>query len=146
VSGGGGGVFAPLRVAPTEWLVYLRIQKTGSQTFWATLQKEFRADVWRGSGQCPDRSFCGGKGYKARAWPKGGGRGDVRAFSLTRCADTQPPSHCTTLARSHFLSIALFMSLCFTFPQFSIHVARLLPFCARATRAKTWCTKTQRTS
>jgi len=66
----GGGVFAPTRIAPNEWLVYLRIQKTGSQTFWSTLQKEFRPDTWRsggggsGSGQCPDRNFCGGKGNK----------------------------------------------------------------------------------
>jgi hypothetical protein len=64
--GGGGGVFVPTRIAPNEWLIYLRIQKTGSQTFWSTLQKEFRADIWRGGGssQCPERNFCGGKGNK----------------------------------------------------------------------------------
>lgn len=29
-----------------DWVVYLRIQKTGSQTFWQTLQQEFDAGVW----------------------------------------------------------------------------------------------------
>lgn len=29
-----------------DWVVYLRIQKTGSQTFWQTLQQEFDASVW----------------------------------------------------------------------------------------------------
>jgi hypothetical protein len=27
------------RIKPSEWLIYLRIQKTGSQTFWSTVQK-----------------------------------------------------------------------------------------------------------
>ena len=29
-----------------DWVVYLRIQKTGSQTFWQTLQQEFDAGIW----------------------------------------------------------------------------------------------------
>ena len=37
--------FTPLRLSPDDWLVYLRIQKTGSQTFWSTLQKEFKGEV-----------------------------------------------------------------------------------------------------
>jgi len=27
-------VFEPIRLSPDDWLIYLRIQKTGSQTFW----------------------------------------------------------------------------------------------------------------
>jgi hypothetical protein len=29
-----------------DWLVYIRIQKTGSQTFWQTLQNSFNGQIW----------------------------------------------------------------------------------------------------
>ena len=58
-----GKVWAPvLNLTRGDWLVYLRIQKTGSQTFWETLQGNFRSGaLWgpRSKGTCQKGLFCG---------------------------------------------------------------------------------------
>ena len=57
-----GGVWAPVtELQGDDWLVYLRIQKTGSQTFWQTLQQSFRGGaLWgRRGGSCQKGLFCG---------------------------------------------------------------------------------------
>ena len=42
--------FRPQRLRKSDWLVYLRIQKTGSQTFWQIIQKEFKSSIWHHAG------------------------------------------------------------------------------------------------
>jgi hypothetical protein len=41
-----GDVWKPVKLTKSDWMVYLRIQKTGSQTFWQTLQQSFDGEVW----------------------------------------------------------------------------------------------------
>lgn len=41
-----GHVWRPVTVTKEDWIVYIRIQKTGSQTFWQTLQQSFDSNIW----------------------------------------------------------------------------------------------------
>lgn len=42
-----------------DWVVYVRIQKTGSQTFWQTLHNNFDGSVWGRRARCQRGLFCG---------------------------------------------------------------------------------------
>lgn len=60
-------VWEPIKLSPEDWVVYLRVQKTGSQTLWLTLLKQFDGSVW-GRRQCPKGPFCGYKCDMAEAF------------------------------------------------------------------------------
>jgi len=48
-----GSEWRPVSLTAADWVVYVRIQKTGSQTFWQTLQQTFDGGVWGRRGQVP---------------------------------------------------------------------------------------------
>mmetsp|Transcript_52691 Transcript_52691/g.120077 ORF Transcript_52691/g.120077 Transcript_52691/m.120077 type:complete len:291 (-) Transcript_52691:1463-2335(-) len=60
--------FTPSKLSSEDWLIYLRIQKTGSQTFLNAIRKEFRPWVWGNKrvNECPERNFCGGPGKNGK--------------------------------------------------------------------------------
>lgn len=50
--------WAPVELTRHDWIVYLRVQKTGSQTLWLTLIQSFDGHVW-GDTRCAKGPFCG---------------------------------------------------------------------------------------
>jgi len=55
-----GGEWRPITdLGKDDWVIYLRIQKTGSQTFWQTLQQAFDGRVWGRNRMCQRGLFCG---------------------------------------------------------------------------------------
>ena len=56
----------PVDVKKDDWVVYLRVQKTGSQTLWTTLLDVFDGSVW-GMRRCVRGPFCGHRCEKVLA-------------------------------------------------------------------------------
>lgn len=50
--------WSPVKLTKDDWMVYLRIQKTGSQTLWLTLIEAIDGRVWTNK-KCARGPFCG---------------------------------------------------------------------------------------
>ena len=98
-----GGVWRPVAdLDRDDWVVYLRVQKTGSQTFWQTLQQTFDGSVWGRSATCQKGLFCGhrcqgvveeqiseivrSRAVRKRAGSRVGQRGGAKRFDPNQCS------------------------------------------------------------
>ncbi|KAJ8601447.1 hypothetical protein CTAYLR_005947 [Chrysophaeum taylorii] len=57
-SGENSTTWKPIALGREDWVVYLRVQKTGSQTLWLSLVDAFNGRVW-GRPRCAKGPFCG---------------------------------------------------------------------------------------
>ena len=57
----GRAPWAPVALEAGDWVVYLRVQKTGSQTLWMTLVDAWDGSLWSPSSKCVRGPFCGHK-------------------------------------------------------------------------------------
>ena len=53
--------WAPVTLDADDWIVYLRVQKTGSQTLWLTMIETWDGSLWSPSSRCVRGPFCGHK-------------------------------------------------------------------------------------